>query len=249
MEHILPALEQAARRRVKLAYHRLRHFRERTPDWQGIFFHDHFGRKLSFTFDDGPRREYTLRVSELLREWGVPGTFFALGHRVRTYPEILRMVDQAGHHIGNHSFTHASFARLSLAEMAEEIDKTRAMIDFVLKDRYPDGYPHRYFRPPWGLPWTRGGSAPARRRLMRVLAPRGLKLALWQVDAGDWSFPPPLVIQRRIREKIHPPQGGVVLFHDSHEGVIPALDHLIDELAGAGYAFRSLEELEKHRVG
>ena len=65
---------------------------------------------------DGPNDPWTMRLLEVLEQEQVPATFFMLGARVRARPEMARAVGEAGHAIGNHSFTHPNliFARDAL---------------------------------------------------------------------------------------------------------------------------------------
>ena len=64
-------------------------------------------RKLiSLTFDDGPNPEVTEKLLAVLDKHQVKATFFMMGGFVEKYPEIARKVRDAGHQIGNHTYTH-----------------------------------------------------------------------------------------------------------------------------------------------
>ena len=60
---------------------------------------------LALTYDDGPNDPWTMKLLEVLDRQQVQATFFMLGKYVRQRPEIARAVAEAGHAIGNHSFT------------------------------------------------------------------------------------------------------------------------------------------------
>lgn len=47
------------------------------------------------------------RLLAMLREWGVPSTWFVPGHSAETFPEIARQIAADGHEIGNHGYFHA----------------------------------------------------------------------------------------------------------------------------------------------
>ncbi len=47
------------------------------------------------------------RLLAILKEWGVPSTWFIPGHSAETYPEIARRVAAEGHEIGNHGYFHS----------------------------------------------------------------------------------------------------------------------------------------------
>ena len=72
---------------------------------------------LALTYDDGPNDPWTMKLLEVLDRQQVQATFFMLGKYVRERPEIARAVAEAGHAIGNHSFTHPNliFAERSQA--------------------------------------------------------------------------------------------------------------------------------------
>ncbi|MCZ7584319.1 MAG: polysaccharide deacetylase family protein [Deltaproteobacteria bacterium] len=125
------------------------------------------------------------------------------------------------------------------------MEAKRAVND-VLRDRYPNNYPYHYFRPPWGLPWTRGGDRKTRAMLRRYMTANHIRIVLWQIDSGDWAWPGPEPIVETVCRAIHNGDGGLVLFHDSHDAIIPALDKIIPHALDAGFEILPLREIEKH---
>jgi peptidoglycan/xylan/chitin deacetylase (PgdA/CDA1 family) len=219
-------LKTQLRRLYWLVSHRI----EDGRDADGVYFHQNYKRAVHFSFDDGPRENQTAIVSRLLAERGVQGTFFMEGWRILAFPEIVREVDAAGHLIGNHTFSHR-FERpgFTPTRIAGEIVRGQRALDQVLRDRYPRGYPHRLFRPPEGFPWSRDGTRDERRKIRRVLAGLGFRLVLWQIDSGDWNWPEnPDAILNSCSRQIEAGAGGVILFHDSHPALAPAVGKLID---------------------
>src|SRR3974390_3753068 len=65
-------------------------------------------RALALTFDDGPSKT-TPRILEILERHRVPATFFQIGVNVERLPAVARSVQEAGHAIGNHSYSHPLF--------------------------------------------------------------------------------------------------------------------------------------------
>ncbi len=63
-------------------------------------------RQLALTYDDGPNDPFTLRLLEVLAKHGVRATFFLIGRFVKQRPDIVRELVQAGHVVGNHTFSH-----------------------------------------------------------------------------------------------------------------------------------------------
>ena len=235
------------RRTGKHHYLKARNRLEFGPREGAVEVHHHFGKVLSLTFDDGPRERFTREISSFLNAEGIVGTFFAQGRRAIQYPEDIRRLDDDGHVIGNHSFSHPRLVNPSRAQLEDEILGTHAAISDALRDRYPGGYPHRWFRPPWGLPWTRGGDRASRVRVMEFLLEHRFSLGLWNVDSGDWTWPKPDSVIERCRRSIDAEQGGAILMHDSHEAVIPALQTLIPEWKQQDYRIVPLAQLEAFR--
>src|SRR4051812_36234725 len=60
---------------------------------------------IALTFDDGPS-ESTPQLLDILARHNVPATFFQCGANVARLAGITRLVHDAGHEIGNHSYTH-----------------------------------------------------------------------------------------------------------------------------------------------
>jgi peptidoglycan-N-acetylglucosamine deacetylase len=58
------------------------------------------------TIDDGPDPRTTPQLLAALDRHGIKATFFLIGRRARHYPELVRAIHDAGHTIGNHTFSH-----------------------------------------------------------------------------------------------------------------------------------------------
>lgn len=101
-------------------------------------------RAVTLTFDDGPDPEWTPRVLDLLEREGVRGTFFLIGRRARRAAPLARRIAQAGHDLGNHTWSHPSLWRCGPRETEREIDQGHAAISDAA------GEAPAFFRPPWG---------------------------------------------------------------------------------------------------
>ena len=58
------------------------------------------------TFDDGPTPGITEWILKTLAGYGVRATFFCLGKNVEQHPDLYRAIADAGHKVGNHSYSH-----------------------------------------------------------------------------------------------------------------------------------------------
>jgi peptidoglycan-N-acetylglucosamine deacetylase len=131
-------------------------------------------RELALTYDDGPNPAWTPRLLDLLAEHNVHATFFMLGKFVKAERELACRVVQAGHLIGNHTWSHLNLSRASDAQVLDEITRTNDILAEIT------GKPMVYFRPPFG----------ARRPYVLKLARQlGLIPVTWNAMTSDWSEP------------------------------------------------------------
>ena len=63
-------------------------------------------KELFLTFDDGPIPEVTPWVIETLNNYGAKATFFCIGDNVRKHPEIIKLHEDAGNTVANHTMNH-----------------------------------------------------------------------------------------------------------------------------------------------
>ena len=64
-------------------------------------------KKVAYlTFDDGPSKNITPLILDALREQDVKATFFVLGSRVKSNPDLIKREYNEGHYIANHGYTH-----------------------------------------------------------------------------------------------------------------------------------------------
>lgn len=58
------------------------------------------------TFDDGPTKNITPKILDILKEENIKATFFVVGKNVDLYPEIVKRAYDEGHFIANHGYDH-----------------------------------------------------------------------------------------------------------------------------------------------
>jgi peptidoglycan-N-acetylglucosamine deacetylase len=98
--------------------------------------------RIALTFDDGPS-EWTEPILELLREHRARATFFVVGSVAQQQADLIRRIDEAGHELGNHSWSHPALATDCDDERVhEELDRTSSAIAEIV------GRPPRRFRAP-----------------------------------------------------------------------------------------------------
>ena len=73
-------------------------------------------KKIAITFDDGPSNK-SKELVDLLEELDIVATFFILGCNASKYKEELKYIYAHGHEIGNHSYSHPDFKKITIEEM------------------------------------------------------------------------------------------------------------------------------------
>jgi peptidoglycan-N-acetylglucosamine deacetylase len=207
-----------------------------TGQWYGRTFAGlpRGSRQIALTYDDGPNDPHTLRLLEVLARHDVHATFFLIGRYVQQRPEIAREIFQAGHVVGNHTFTHPLLIFKSETEIHEEISQCRAALQDAI------GQHSTLFRPPFG------GRRPAVFRVAREL---GLKPVMWNVTGYDWNAPPAEVIERKVARRTH--GGDVILLHDGghkqlgadRSQTVIATDRMIARYKAEGYEFVTVSQM------
>lgn len=85
------------------------------------------------TFDDGPDKDNTPKILDVLKKQHIQGTFFLVGSSVEKAPDVVKRIYQEGHSIGNHSYTH-EYKSLYANPQAytAELEKTDEAIHAIL---------------------------------------------------------------------------------------------------------------------
>lgn len=202
-------------------------------------------RIVALTFDDGPNPEATPRVLEVLARYQVTATFFFLGRNVASHPGTVRRAFEAGHAIGNHTFSHRRLVGCGPLTVARELAQCQAAIRSTL------GIHPRVMRPPYG---HQDPTAFLTARLM------GYAVVAWSAAGYDWQGDSASQVAQRILTNIQP--GGIILLHDGWEPphdqlewrpeydlyrdrlpTLEALPMMIEALQRQGYQFVTLPEM------
>jgi peptidoglycan/xylan/chitin deacetylase (PgdA/CDA1 family) len=190
--------------------------------------------RVAITIDDGPDREVTPRVLDILQASGVRATFFCIGERVRANPGLSREIVMRGHRMENHSqHHHHYFSLLGPRGMRLEIERAQETISTVTGER------PRFFRAPAGLrnPF-----------LQPVLSGLDLQLVSWTRRGFDTVTHDADIVQERLGGRLA--AGDILLLHDGNAARTPAgapvavevLPRLLTAIARAGLATVTLAE-------
>jgi probable sporulation protein (polysaccharide deacetylase family) len=153
--------------------------------------------------------EYIPDMLDTLKRHNVKATFFLEGRWVKNNPDMAKMIVDAGHEIGNHSYSHPDLKTMSNQAIRDQLAKTNEVIEATT------GVKCKWFAPPSGS---------YRDDVVKIAHELHMKTIMWSVDTIDWQKPSPSVIVERVMSKIHP--GAMVLMHPT-SSTSQALETLI----------------------
>lgn len=181
---------------------------------------------IALTFDDGPVST-TPFILDVLRKQEVGATFFCIGNRVVSHPDVVQRIDREGHIIGNHSFSHhLLFDLFSIRKFIAEIQSTDQAIAAAI------GKKPRLFRPPYGV------TTP---NLARSLEKAGHACIGWSVRSMDTVIKDEQKLLGNMLAAVQP--GAVFLFHDSSPTTANILDEFIARVKAKGFTIVPLDQL------
>ncbi|MEU4148690.1 polysaccharide deacetylase family protein [Streptomyces sp. NPDC026659] len=156
------------------------------------------GRQMMLTFDDGPHPDYTPHILDTLAKYDVRAMFFVCGEMAVQNKELLARMAEAGHVVGNHTWTHPLLTQLRRADIRDEMARTCD----VIQDAYGDR--PQWFRAPYGA-WNRA--------TFQLGAELGMEPMAWTHDTTDWMTPGTRTVIDRVEKNAAP--GVVILSHDA----------------------------------
>ncbi|MBD0330666.1 MAG: polysaccharide deacetylase family protein [Thermoleophilia bacterium] len=195
-------------------------------------------RTIALTFDGGDNAAAAGRILRVLRAQRVPATFFVTGRFVERYPRLAQAIGRE-YPVGNHSFAHAPFTRMSSAAAAADIRRAERAIR-----RRTGRDPRPLFRFPYG---------DRDRRTIAVANRLGYVSVRWSIDTWGWMGRSRMsrgAVVRRVTARLEP--GAIVLLHlgaarDGSTLDAAALPEIIAAARRRGYTFTSLERLGQRR--
>ena len=177
-------------------------------------------KEVALTFDAGSDWKPVRKIVTTLASENIKTTFFLTGEWVKKNPRSTHLIADSGHELGNHSWDHPAFTKLSDDEIKDQLRRT----DEVIKETV--GRPTEpYFRPPLGARDT---------RVKRVVGNEGYMTIYWTLDSRD-SVDKGITaeqIRDRVISKATP--GSIVLLHCGSQATADALPEIIKGLKEKG---------------
>lgn len=183
---------------------------------------------VALTYDDGPS-QYTSAILDLLEQYGSAATFFVVGERVSSYPDVLRRACAINCEIGNHTYNHKILTKIGVPEIQNQVVSTNIAVQSIT------GISPVAMRPPGG-----GYNS-------TVASTVGMPMILWSIDTLDWKTRNAARTQAAVLDHIQ--DGDIVLMHDLYQQTAAASTVIIPELVNRGYQLITISELSDCRGG
>lgn len=180
-------------------------------------------KRIALTFDDGPHPYYTEQLLDGLKERGVVATFFVTGEHAVLHPDVIKRMQEEGHLIGNHTYSHMQLTKTNREAFKEELIKTNEVIKEIT------GEDVLYVRPPYGS-WDK-----------KFETELNMFPVLWTVDPLDWCSENVSCITNKVVEKVK--ENDIILMHDYYASSVTAALKIVDELLEEGYTFVTVDEI------
>ncbi len=146
------------------------------------------------TFDDGPTPRITEQILDILDNYGAKATFFCLGNNAEVYPDLVELIIERGHAIGNHSYNHTRGWLTSTDDYMASAYRAGQFLPYT-----------RLFRPPYGRIASRE---------VRRMRSQGWRVVMWNNISEDYDH---RITPQRCAQKVtrHLRPGNIIVFHDS----------------------------------
>ncbi|KPV73601.1 carbohydrate esterase family 4 protein, partial [Rhodotorula graminis WP1] len=186
------------------------------------------------SFDDGPS-PYTPRLLNLLESQGLKSTFFIVGSRAISRPEMVQTEYMLGHQLSVHTWAHPALTTLTNEEIVAELGWTMKVIKDVT------GVTPNTFRPPYG---------DIDDRVRYIALQMGLRPIIWTTynndvfDTRDWQIGGGVVTAPDVYTRFDTflnqassslSSGFIVLAHDLYQQSVDlAVDYILPNVINAG---------------
>ena len=187
---------------------------------------------IYLTFDAGFEAGYTPNILDVLKKHNAPATFFVVGNYLKTVPDLVKRMNDEGHIVGNHTYTHPDMSKISdMESFKKEIESVENEYKSITGTDMK-----KFYRPP------QGKFSESNLKMAQEL---GYKTVFWSLAYVDWyqdKQPTKEEAFSKLLPRIHP--GAIVLLHSTSKTNSEILDELLTKWEEMGYTFKSLEEIK-----
>jgi len=195
--------------------------------------------EVILTFDDGPDPKYTPQVLDALAAQCVRASFFAIGAKVDSAPELAKREAAEGHNVAYHTYTHP---QPTLRYMPPEQARADILKGIVAVERAAYGQTETDIaKLKLHAPFFRFPGFADTADLRDWFAANNI--AVFSVDlwASDWIAMTPDQELQLILGRLEKARKGMLLFHDNKPWTAAMLPRFLAELKARGYRVVQIE--------
>jgi probable sporulation protein (polysaccharide deacetylase family) len=174
--------------------------------------------KVAFACNVFWGEEYLPQMLDELDKHNIKITFFIGGSWAKRNPQILKILHERGHELGNHTYSHPHPSSLSLEQNKEQITQAENLISEIT------GVKTTLYAPPYGE---------FNNTVLLSASELGYTTIMWSIDTVDWKRPPEDVMINRVMKKLH--NGAIILIHPTAP-TANAMPELIARIKASGYS-------------
>ena len=180
-------------------------------------------KSVAITFDDSPNIGKTNKILEYLNDNHFHATFFVVGEKCEYNEDLLISIKNSGNEIGSHTYSHQNLNKLTIDEIKEDYDKMNNIYKRLFNENL------KLLRPPYGL---------YKEKYLNLI---DTSLIMWSLDTNDWKNKNSEYLVNYVVDNIK--DGDIILFHDSYNSTVLAIEKLLPILYSKGYQVMSVSEL------
>lgn len=204
---------------------------EELKTYDAYYLGDTQKKILYLTFDAGYENGNTGLILDALHKHKVQAAFFVVGSFITENPELIRRMDEEGHLVCNHTYSHPDMSRISTPDtFRKELEDVENAYQQVTGKKML-----KFYRPPQGKYSTKN---------LQMAKDLGYDTFFWSLAYVDWyekDQPSKEEAFDKLLNRIHP--GAIVLLHSTSSTNAAILDSLLGKWEDMGYSFGSLKDL------
>lgn len=169
--------------------------------------------------------EFIPGMLEVLKRENVHATFFFDGSWLAKNLDLAKQIQEEGHEVSNHAYSHKNMSTLSRYNAMQEMIKTQQLLSAQLNVK------NTLFAPP---------SGDFNQETVKQAAELGMRTILWTMDTIDWKNPGKEVILQKVRTRVN--AGTLILMHPTKSSS-DALEDMIRIIKSKGLVLGTVSEL------
>lgn len=182
---------------------------------------------IAFTYDDGPCTGPGNRIIDVFLQYDQRCTFFLVGNRISSRAEEVKRMADNGFEIGNHSWSHQYYNKLSAEQIRQDVERcNQAIIQYA-------GVTPTLARTPGGI------------KSSSILSAVNMPVILWNIDTLDWKTRNADKNVAAVLGKVK--DGDIILMHELYFASAEATERLVPALVEQGFQLVTVSELVRYK--